>query len=175
METLHLINDNPFQCWLFQEPENICLGSKTCIILPTISFPQNSTWFLQNSQGSWAPVLKEMRPGQKETKQRFLLIIKNSTSRTNMEEFTFNYSERRKALYLTSHFPQLVDDSYFLLKSHFVLSRRVPKQHVNCGATSHIPEEKLTEGYVSRARLKKAWESSFSSRSSDSGSSPAFD
>ena len=25
MATLHLINDTRFQCWLFQEPQNICL------------------------------------------------------------------------------------------------------------------------------------------------------
>jgi hypothetical protein len=43
MAILNLINDTPLQCQLFQEPQNVCHGSNNCLILPTISFPQNST------------------------------------------------------------------------------------------------------------------------------------
>ena len=71
-----------------------------------------------------------MRPGQKETKQRFLLIIKNSTHRTWWKSPIFNYSESRKAPYL--RFPQTGGASFFCLV------QRSPKQltcKLWCGPT----------------------------------------
>lgn len=51
MAILHLINVTPLKRWLFQEPQNVCLGSNNCFILPTISFPPNSPWSFQKQPG----------------------------------------------------------------------------------------------------------------------------
>lgn len=81
----------PLQCWLFQEPWNVCLGSNHCFILPISS--KFSLIFAKAARAAGLPAWKKRGLARKKSSKNSQWSLKNS-SLSETKEAMFNYSAR---------------------------------------------------------------------------------
>lgn len=90
----------PWNAGFFKSLGMSALGPTIASCFLLFHFLQILLDLFKNNQGSWAPGLKEMRLGQKETEQRFAIIIKKIPLTARRKQTIFNYSKKWRASYL---------------------------------------------------------------------------